>query len=319
MVKRVVLAFALALASSTARADAPDLAVARTAIDEARFDEAMQFLLTALESGKNPAAAMPELYRLLGTAAAALGQEDNATLYYRSWLALDEKAWLPADASPKLRASFDAAKSAVASRGGFRVSASARSDDHERALVDVFLMDQFMLAAKVAIVSNTGQVYGHTDIPPGREITVGHTDRVVVFDRYGNTLAEVNTQYPIIERRREPWRDETEPKKQLGTGFYALAIPTGLLLATGIGFGAASIVYNAKVQTALEDSSSHYYTDVADQQKKVTLFWKLAAVTGGVGLVLAIPTAILYKRSGATVLPFSDGGGGGGIAVAGRF
>lgn len=318
-----VFAAAIAL-PAIARADAPQLAEARIAVDEVRYDDAQRLLIAALEAGGNSPSAVRDIYKLLGASAVALGKTDDAEKYYRAWIALDPKAALDAGASPKLREPFDAAKSYVTANGPLDVAAEYVSDDQVRVRVT---SDPLSLARTARVGDQRADIVdrGALITPVSR---VGA--QVQVIDRYGNTLVEVGARGAppkpagnpgALDPYPAPGRDRVDApsKRQLGTGFYALAIPTGLLLATGVAFGAASIVYRSQVNIAIEDSGAHYYTDVADKQKRSTQFWKLSAIIGGAGLVLAIPTAIVYKRSRTTVIvPYVDANGGG-AAIAGRF
>ena len=316
-----------------AHADAPQLAQARAAIDEVRYDDAQRLLIAALEAGGNSPAAVRDIYKLLGASAVALGKTDDAEKYYRAWIALEPKAALEAGVSPKLRAPFDAAKSFITANGPLDVAAEVVSD-----YVRLCVISDPLSLARSARMRDEGA--GSSIVDRGALVR-GRGTAVLVLDRYGNTLVELaatgvptptngsspsgataggattNDATPIYSRDAAGPLVDAPPKRS--TAFYALAIPTGLLLATGIGFGTASIVYNGQVQVAVEDSGGYYYDDVLDKQSKATLFWKLSAIVGGAGLVLAIPTTILYLRSrDAAVVPFVDGTSAG-AAIAGRF
>jgi len=320
--RALVLAMSLAT-RIIARADAPELAEARKAIDDVRYDDAQRLLIAALEAGGNSPAAVRDIYKLLGASAVALGKTDDAEKYYRAWIVIYPKASLDAGASPKLREPFDAAKSHVVANGG-HLSVSGMFTETD---VMVFVhTDPIDVATAVKHVGSTEPA---TPIDENHQAILKGLGDFVVLDRYGNVLLDpvTPTSFAELERAETPYlirnqpRPEpiAQPKRRFGTTFYALAIPTGVLLATGIGFGTASIVYNSKVHIAIDDSAANYYTDVLDQQKRVTLFWKLSAIVGGAGLVLAIPTAIVYLRSReTTVVPFVDANGAG-AAIAGRF
>ena len=326
MVIRVAVALAALVA--TARAgEPPALDQAKQLVDQVRYDEAQRVLISALEAGGNTPASMREIYKLLGASAVALGKVDDAEKYYRAWIALEPSAALEAGASPKLRAPFDAAKSFVAANGPLDVAAEYVSDDDVRVRV---ISDPLALArtaqagtATIAIVDRAALVTGARRGP------------IAVRDRYGNTLVEVTaTDAPPAPREPVPPSEPvaapvtvTAPspapvirtREGRSTTFYALAIPTAVLLATGVGFGITSIAYHGRVTSALEDSGSSYYGDVVDDQKKVALFWKLSAIAGAAGLALAVPTTIVYLRSrDAMVAPYVDGDGGG-MTLAGRF
>lgn len=316
---------AIVMSSSSALADAPQIADARRAIDEVRYDDAQRLLIAALEAGGNSPSAVRDIYKLLGASAVALGKTDDAEKYYRAWIALDPKAALDAGASPKLRAPFDAAKSYVTANGPLDVVAEYVSGEDVRVRV---ISDPLSLARTAKTGDRAIAIVDRSALVPSAPRDVP----VLVVDRYGNTLVELRatgTPPPphvpspddtTPEPRPLPAPGSTPPPRPtLGAGFYALAVPAGLLLAAGVGFGAASYIYNDKVQTALENSSSAYFTDVQDQQKKVTQYWKLSAAIGGAGLVLALPAALLYKRSReAAVVPYVDGNSAG-AAVMGRF
>ncbi|MFN0248564.1 MAG: tetratricopeptide repeat protein [Kofleriaceae bacterium] len=317
------------LLGGVAHADEPSpLGQAKVAFDQVRFDEAQRLLIEALEEGGKQPLAMREIYKLLGASAVALGKTDDAEKYYRTWLALDPTAALEAGASPKLRAPFDAAKSYITANGPLDVVAEYVSDSEVRARV---ISDPLALARSVRVGERSFPIVDRAALVPS-------TARAPLFvvDRWGNVLVEVLAPGvppladspadppPVGSLGGGPVANGTGPfvvdiRPRRSTAFYALAIPTGILLATGAGFGAAAFVFNNKVQDALDDSGAYYYSDVADDQKKVTLFWKLSAAIGGAGLVLAIPTAIVYLRDrGAAVTPFADGGARG-VAISGRF
>lgn len=311
---------ALVALASFAHADAPQLAQARVAIDEVRYDDAQRLLIAALEAGGNSPAAVRDIYKLLGASAVALGQSDDAAKYYRSWIALDPKGALDAGASPKLREPFDAAKSYVTANGPLDVVAEYVSDDEVR----IRVITDSMSLARTARMTDTSVAI----VDRGALITSAPHAPVAILDRYGNTLVELRATGappmkppgPTAELPPPPPERFDEPAApKRSTAFYALAIPTGILLAAGIGFGAASYMYNVQVQQAIDDSGSSYYTDVVDKQKKVTLFWKAGAIVGGAGLVLAIPTTILYMRSREKqITPYANGNGGG-LVLSGRF
>jgi hypothetical protein len=325
----VVIARALfaALAfCSVAHADEPSpLGQAKLAYEQVRFDDAQRLLIEALEEGGKQPLAMREIYKLLGASAVALGKTDDAEKYYRAWIAIDPRAALDAGASPKLRVPFDAAKSYITANGSLDAVAELGSDGEVRIRV---ITDPLAMARTAAIGEHSVAIVDRAAL-----ITIAPQGPVQLRDRWGNTLVEIMPSgAPPIRREPTPTVEPAPPaasgsgpfvvvddRPKRSTAFYALAIPTGLLLAAGAGFGAAAFVYNGEVQTALEDSGAHYYTDVADNQKKVTLFWKLSAVIGGAGLVLAIPTAIVYLRDrDAMVAPFTDGSARG-VAISGRF
>lgn len=309
----------LALCASGAAADTR-IDDARKAIDEVRFDDAQRSLIAVLEAGGSSPATVREIYKLLGASAVALGKTDDAEKYYRAYLALDPKASLDAGTSPKLRAPFDAAKSYITANGPLDVVAEHVADG-----VRVRVISDPLALVRTARIGETSVA-----LVDRGALVAAAIGPVLVLDRYGNVLVEVAvTGAPAADPALDPADAPPPPppamptaspeQRPLGTGFYVLAVPTGLLLAAGVGFGAASFLYNSKVQVALKNSSAHYYTDVVDRQKKVTLFWKLSAIIGGAGLVLAIPTAILYKRSRDTmVVPYVDGDGAG-ATVVGRF
>lgn len=80
----------------------------RAAYDALRYKEAALACQAALPQA--PDAQLPELYRLLGLSLAALGDGARAQSAFESLLALDPSSTLAQDYSPKIRASFDAAK-----------------------------------------------------------------------------------------------------------------------------------------------------------------------------------------------------------------
>ena len=302
-----------ALLATPAFAESRHLADGRKAIDDVRFDDAQRSLLAALQAGGNDLAATREIYRLLAHASAALGRADDAEQYDRVWIAIDPSASLGADVSPKLREPFDAAKSFVAARGGLDIDAATTADG----IIVRVASDPVGIARAAKLVTGADLATFDT----ARSARVAGAGRIAVVDRYGNTIAELDPtpavktlggSIPFTPRDDAGPRDvfdETAPSRH-STAFYVLAVPTGLALAAGLGFGITSLVYSNTAIGAAEDSGTYYYSDVTDAHDKATRFWKLAAITGGVGAVLAIPTLILYSRGrdrGApAVAPFAS-------------
>src|SRR5215471_17348726 len=78
------------------------LADARTAMDELRFDKALELLDSAERSGANGPKEMTEIQRLRGQALGSMGRADEATTAFRRWLALEPGGQLPEGSSPKI-------------------------------------------------------------------------------------------------------------------------------------------------------------------------------------------------------------------------
>jgi hypothetical protein len=323
VIRAIAIVCALACA---ARADSAKLEQARQAIDGVRYDEAQRILVSALEAGANPPAALREIYQLSASTAVVLGQAEAGEQYYRRWLALDPTATLGKDISPKLRGPFDAAKAYIGAHGRFDVTAS-RTGPREVAIEVV--SDPLAMARGVRL--ERGEVTAPFDTSKHAKLVVDVVAvRAFVLDEYGNVLRELDVPAAAPEPLHAPYpagKQERTTKlvEHRGTHRAALlawGIPCVAFLGTGLGFTIAAVYEHGKMLRLVEDSKDHYYSEVADRRTKRNAFTALAGSLGGFGALLLIPTAIYWAKNRSyterVVVP-TGGDGMAGLAVMGRF
>jgi len=298
---------------ATAAADKLD--DARAAVDGVRYDDAQRLLVEALAQGDAAPAKLFEIYRLSAITAIVLNQPDAAELFYRRWLALDPDAALGADVAPKLRAPFDAAKAFIAAHGRFEVT-SARLSDRELE-IDV--------VSDPIVMARSARIAGQAAIPLGpdrrvRLTAAGGDLTAIVTDEYGNHLVELHSPPPPPPSDLQPpisRHHESHTGALLGWG-----IPCVVFLGAGVGFTAAALYENSKLDELVANSKLHFYTEVKDRQNLRTAFTALGASLFGIGAVLAIPTAIYFARSRSPdelgVTPYASDASTG-LAISGRF
>jgi hypothetical protein len=331
MVTRGVAVVAVLALATAAHADSPKLAQARTAIDEVRFDDAQRLLVGALAEGGNSPAAVREIYKLSARTAVVLGQREIGEQYYRRWLALDPSASLGADVAPKLREPFEAAQAYIAAHGRMSAMATRISAD----VLDVAVTDPLAMAVSATIV-------GGTPVPLSaeRRARLAPPDAgsvvIAVLDDRGNKLvelaagpaaADVIPELPQ-DPADDPYAAEPTPSppqlEQPEAGpsrlWLVFAVPSAVFLVTGAGFAVAAVNDRDIVDSAIETSTTHVYTEVADRQKRSQTFTALGGTALGIGVILAVPAAVLFFRTpkDRRVIPFV-GRDSAGASLVGQF
>src|SRR5262245_21642249 len=219
---------AIVAAGSRAAADNAKLAEARRELAAVHYDRARVLLVEALEAGGSSPAEVREIYQLSASTAVVLGQPDVAEQFDRRWLALDPRAALGADESPKVHAPFEAAQAFIQAHGGLVVTAVSMGDAVDVAVVS----DPMVMAAAAGLAGD----------PPVRfdasrhARLVARAGRVAILDERGNHLVEIE-----VAPRPVPPRQVDEPPRS--HAWLAWAIPAGALIGTAIGFGITAIAY----------------------------------------------------------------------------
>lgn len=325
MIRSLVVLSMLGLASS-AHADSPKLEQARKAIDEVRFDDAQRLLVGALADGGNSPAAVREIYKLSASTAVVVGQREVGEQNYRRWIALDASASIGAGVAPKLREPFEAAQAYVAAHGRLTAVATRVS----ATVIDVSVTDPLAMAVSATIV-------GGTPVPLSTEHRAqlappsAGAVTVAVLDDRGNRLVEVTAgpaptapavAGPMMNPVPEPIEPEhPEPEGKRFRVWIVFAVPSAVLLLTGVGFAYAASEDWATVNEAIADSTRRRYYDVEAKQDRATTFTALGSVALGFGVVLAVPALIFYARArnqDHQVVPVV-GKDSAGVSLVGRF
>lgn len=317
MVKLPSWAIGCAIAAwlaSAAVADNPRLAQARTAIAALRYDAARVALADALRGGDNSPAELAEIYRLTGEVAIVLGDREAAEQAYRRHLALDPRATLASDASPKLREPFAAAQQHMASRGGLTATAS-----HVRGGIAIVVHDPLAMANAVARdggapialsceIPGDGGTCDRTAIIP---LAVGASIVALsVLDDRGNRLLEISQT--AVRPPAEPPLDKplvTVRSPSRWRNWRLWLIPTGAAMLTGIVLG--RIASDASDELfAISTNSQNFFASEANAARVRRDRYGLAAnIAFATGAGCAVVSAVLYaiRPRGPVVVPTGRG------------
>jgi len=264
------------LSFATAQADRVDpdvspapprqLAEARRAVDELRYDRAQELLGEALREGRSSPETMLQIYELAASTAVVLGKEDLAELYYRRLLCIDPKADLEAGLAPKFKRPFAAARAYVNAHGSLRVR-TRRLD----AALEVYVeSDPLAMVAAVGLDSD-GAARPGTRLDPSRRAVLplpppdesGGEPReiqLLLVDELGNQLqavpvpAEVQqlSMSPALEPSGEP------PRPSLLRTWWVWTVPAAASLGVGIFAGLQSQQASEDLDALLLRPNPHY-------------------------------------------------------------
>jgi len=197
---RLSVVLAVALAGVPAAHAAPTIETAKAALDASDYPGARQQLNDVLARGNNGPAELAEIYRLLGVAAAAVGDANAATDAFARCLALAPKTTLPDGTSPKITKPFAAAKAKV--KSPLAIKAEARST----ALLVQTVHDPMDMVVRFRVtVRVDGKLSPTIEKPAAEEMEIAvptgaRTDVwVAAVDKHGNRLAEVgSSDVPLV-------------------------------------------------------------------------------------------------------------------------
>jgi hypothetical protein len=171
-----------------------DLDAAQRALGHLRYEEARPLLDRAWRSGQNGPQALAALFELQGKVAATLGDEAAARRAFARWLAIDPSAQLEDGVSPKLAASFEAARHDL-DGAALRIDVEVAPSSAAVALV-VTSDPLAMIAGARASYRDEDILHGVVEGKGGKRVELplpaaGHL-RVVVaaVDSFGNRLVE---------------------------------------------------------------------------------------------------------------------------------
>lgn len=206
----VTLTLALAL---PAQAQSNALQQAEDAYQNVDFEGVQTHALAALRAGGNTRAQVVRIYQLLGVAASALRQEDEARDYFVRMLGLDPDAELDESVPPRLRDPYLEARGVWAARPG-RLGIEVNLDRAQSAL-RVSLTDPGRMGARLIVHSRlegetqyqsqelAAQSVSQISVPGAAE-----ADRVEYYvellDQYRNVLLDEGTPFQprVVGRER---------------------------------------------------------------------------------------------------------------------
>lgn len=344
----VVLAHA-----SGVRADA--LTDARKAVEGSDYVTAKTKLEEAITSGSNGPAELAEIYKLAGTVEGALGNAQQATIWFAKWLAIDPKASLPDGTSPKFKRPFDAASVQAKKKGP--IEAKAETEDNPPAVTLVVVNDphNMIVGAKVYFrvdkkgpeqdLEAEGKERIKIELDVGKRIDL----RLHAVDEYGNRVVELGSKdVPIVitssgtttpigpdpNDPNKPKPPTPPPPPEEPAAWYATwwvwGIATGVT-ALGTGYFAWRVRSGiGDLDTVFANSYDHEWNDAQDIEGTTRRDVLITNIGLGLTGALLVGTAIFYltrptsdeapaaetaPRAAVTPLP----GGGGAVVLGGHF
>jgi hypothetical protein len=295
-VKSALVAAALAVAT-TSYAAPP---AAERAFAELRYDEALRLLDAAWHHGGNDAAELRSIFALAGQAAAAIGDDAGAQLWFERWLCLEPAAALPAGTSPKLTAAFAAARDGLA--GGVLVAHMTRVRDE----VDVTIVaDPLGLAA-------SARGGGETVAISHQHATLPAAEHVELLDRYANELAVV---VPDPSLPQQPAPLPAAPHHTLAGRWSTWAIATGALAAVGAGSLWVAVDARSQLRDLDAHSTTHEFHDtLALQSRFDRAQWAARFSLAGAAVTAAVATTLWLRTRGEGQLTVGGGPQGGSVS-----
>ena len=289
------------------------LADARTAMDELRFDKALELLDSAERSGANGPKEVTEIQRLRGQALGSMGRADEATTAFRRWLALEPGGRLPEGSSPKIARPFEQAQ---------RLDASLRVH-HElsQAGVVTLIVDSDPLnmvagarakfrnrAGIEQIVEGRGSGRVPLVLPGGVRLDV----ELAAIDKFGNRLAvirDVVIEPSAAVAPTAPVIDEHPESPSLVSRWWLWGGAAVVVAGAGVAFGSAASSAQDDVKRLNADSMNHDFSEAKAREDDANTDALLANISFGVAGACAIVSAIMLYRQQTTVVATPTRGG----------
>ena len=301
------------LTASPAWADtASTLSDARRAYAEVDYDGTRTLARAALERGSNGRAATAELYLLWATAAAALGQADEARTAFSFALAANPELKLDRSLSPKIRAPYLEARGALAGADGkppLEVTLQRRKQE-----LELGLHDALRVAASIELATRADEgsdfVKRRVDAAPARRVPTPQGSELQFFlqvlDSHGNVLLELGTEEEprrlalVSSTRPSPMAERPDTQASPAPYYWTAGALATLGLAAG---GVATAMYVRREDAAREWNGSdcerpgatrgQQCANVDDRRRKAENLALGFGAAGGALLLGSLATVIL--------------------------
>jgi hypothetical protein len=305
----------VASAASPAMAQGEDtLAAARKDVESSDYMAARGALSAALDAGTSSPEELTEIYKLSGIVEGALGNDKDATEYFRKWLSIDPKGMLPAGTSPKIKRPFDSAAAKVKAHEPLKVKVETSASPPTVTLVIVNDPEHLIAKARVFVIADgkhetkvegEGKQQITIALPPGGRLDL----RVQALDENGNRVVELGSaDVPIVITGTAPEKTITPVRaKPAVVIHHEPGVQRPLLLrwwmwtGAAVVFGGAGTYFGWQAHADTDalsklnaESQSHVFTDaseLAKSAKREALFFNIGMGAAG---VFAIGAAILY-------------------------
>jgi hypothetical protein len=270
-------------------ADTADvIAQANESIRELRYEEALQLVDRAWQSGGATPEQLRELFAIAGQAAGSIGDDDAARLWFSRWLCLEPQAQLAAGTSPKLTALFAQARDAL---GGRALTATAVRNEH--ALAVHVKSDPLSLAAAVRAGRH------RFELDSGFvSFSQGMSETPALLDRHGNVLAVLAVDSFIATHTRQPF---------VARASTWAGVSTGLLLISGGAIWVA-LAARSSLRDLNGDSPNHQFSEARDLERRFDRAQWAARITLGASAAAAIASVVLWRRTEHVVISPSSSG-----------
>ncbi len=288
------------------------LAQARAALEAVQYDRAQELLAEALRQGGQPRAAVLEIYTLAASTAVVLGQLEVAEQFYRRLLALDPSATLDENLAPKFKQPFSAAAAYVNAHGAVRARARRLTDGAIELVVE---SDPLKMVSAVRLPSAAAATALDAD---RRALLRGAGDLVLLLDEHGNELvqqaappalpiARAGTSAPSVLRRWWVW-----------------AIPSGVALATGLGFAASASAADDELTKGIINNSLTFSEaqELDERRERHATYANVSFATAGVFAVISGAVWLTRpkdKPTSAALVPLAPAPGAVGLGLTGTW
>jgi hypothetical protein len=330
----VAMALAMVLLAGVAHADdaSVNAAIGRVRAERAalRYRDALAQIDQALAVGKASPAQLAELYRMAGELAAGLDEPSRAEQWFARWLALVPDARLPADASPKVKAPLDAARTSL----GGAALAIAVTPTAPAATVSVAVSGDPLRLVRSVRVRDPDNVAGQGGLPGASLSIAGIAGDALVaaaLDEYGNELVVVPFARPGTALARGGGNGGTgagaattsDTPRPIYARWEAWSAGTVALAATGAVFAWRTDVAQDEFDRMRAESDMHTFTELEAVRTRGERHAFVANVAFGAAAASAVVTVVFAVRGRgrhltAVVAP-AIGADHAGVAFAGWF
>lgn len=261
--------------AQTGQAD--PLAEARAALEDVQYDRAQELLSEALRRGGQPRQVVLEIYTLAASTAVVLGQLEVAEQFYRRLLSLDPGATLDRDLAPKFKQPFTAAAAYVNAHGAVRARARRMADGTLELVIEA---DPLKMVSAARLPASAAPVVLDAD---RRALLRGVGDHVILLDEHGNELAHQAAPAAL------PTDDGRARAPSLVRTWWVWAIPSGVALAVGLGYGTAAQSAQDDLTNGLASNSLTLdeANDLHDRRDRHATIANVSFATAGVFAVVA--------------------------------
>jgi hypothetical protein len=330
-----------------ARADDAGVAtaIARVRADRSalRYRDALVTIDATLALGKASPAQLAELYRLAGELAAGLDEPTRAEQWFARWLALVPDARLPADASPKVRAPLEAARTSLAGAAlAIRVTPTAPAATVAIAVAGDPL--RLVRSVRVRAAGAREGRGGDADATaagglPGAALSIaaieGDALVAAALDEHGNELVVLPFARPGTEgtegmagsdEGRGKGKGKGKGSRPIHVRWETWAAGTVVLAAGGAVFAWRTDVAQSEFDRLRADSDLHTFAELEDVRTRGERHALVANIAFGAAAATAVVTVVLAVRGAGTsngrarIAPTPTvGADHAGVALAGSF